>query len=111
MLHTEPERVTTALLNELKSIVPFDPEHMPREIELIEALQRRHSQLPKVVCFDTAFHRSMPRVATQLAIPRRYAAKGIQRYGFHCLSYNFLMRETARLAVPAAGPGRAPLTP
>jgi acetate kinase len=106
MLHTSPERVTTALLNELKSIVPFDPEHMPREIELIEALQRRHSQLPQVVCFDTAFHRSMPRVATQLAIPRRYAAKGIQRYGFHGLSYTFLMRELARLGDPAAARGR-----
>jgi acetate kinase len=106
MLHTSPERVTTALLNELKSIVPFDPEHMPREIELIEALQRRCSQLPQVVCFDTAFHRSMPRVATQLAIPRRYAAKGIQRYGFHGLSYTFLMRELARLGDPAAARGR-----
>jgi acetate kinase len=106
MLHTSPERVTTALLNELKSIVPFDPEHMPREIELIEALQRRCSQLPQVVCFDTAFHRSMPRVATQLAIPRRYAAKGIQRYGFHGLSYTFLMRELTRLGDPAAARGR-----
>jgi acetate kinase len=106
MLHTEPERVTPALLNELKSIIPFDPEHMPREIELIEALQRRHSQLPQVVCFDTAFHRSMPRVATQLAIPRRYAAKGIQRYGFHGLSYTFLMRELQRLGDPAATRGR-----
>jgi acetate kinase len=106
MLHTAPERVTTALLNELKSIVPFDPEHMPREIELIEALQRRHGQLPQVVCFDTAFHRSMPRVATQLPIPRRYAAKGIQRYGFHGLSYTFLMRELARLGDAAAARGR-----
>jgi acetate kinase len=106
MLHTEPERVTTALLNELRGIVPFDPEHMPREIELIEALRRRHGQLPQVVCFDTAFHRSMPRVATQLPIPRRYAAKGIQRYGFHGLSYTFLMRELARLGDPAAARGR-----
>jgi acetate kinase len=106
MLHTAPERVTTALLNELKSIIPFDPEHMPREIELIEALRRRYGQLPQVVCFDTAFHRSMPRVATQLPIPRRYAAKGVQRYGFHGLSYTFLMRELARLGDPAAAQGR-----
>jgi acetate kinase len=106
MLHTAPERVTAALLNELKSIVPFDPEHMPREIELIEALQRRHAQLPQVVCFDTAFHRSMPRVASQLPIPRRYAAKGVQRYGFHGLSYTFLMGELARLGDPAAARGR-----
>src|SRR6267154_4367062 len=106
MLHTAPERVTPELLNELKSIIPFDPEHMPREIELIEALQRRHSQLPQVVCFDTAFHRSMPRVATQLPIPRRYAAQGVQRYGFHGLSYAFLMRELTRLGDAAAAQGR-----
>src|SRR5258706_15198126 len=106
MLHTAPERVTKELLDELKSIIPFDPEHMPREIELIEALQRRCRQLPQVVCFDTAFHRSMPRVATQLPIPRRYAAKGVQRYGFHGLSYTFLMRELARLGDPAAASGR-----
>jgi len=106
MLHTAPERVTTALLDELKSIIPFDPEHMPREIELIEALRRRYGQLPQVVCFDTAFHRSMPRVATQLPIPRRHAAKGVQRYGFHGLSYTYLMRELARLGDPAAARGR-----
>jgi len=106
MLHTAPERVTPEMLNELKSIIPFDPEHMPREIELIEALQRRHSQLPQVVCFDTAFHRSMPRVATQLPIPRRYATKGVQRYGFHGLSYTFLMSELVRLGDPAAARGR-----
>jgi len=106
MLHSAPERVTAALLDELKSIVPFDPEHMPREIELIEALQRRYSRLPQAACFDTAFHRSMPRVATQLPIPRRYATKGVQRYGFHGLSYTYLMRELARLGDPAAAQGR-----
>jgi acetate kinase len=106
MLHTAPERVTEGLLSELKNIIPFDPEHMPREIELIEALQRRHGQLPQIVCFDTAFHRTMPRVATQLPIPRRYEAKGIRRYGFHGLSYTFLMGELARLGDPAAARGR-----
>jgi acetate kinase len=106
MRHTHPERVTPELLNELKSIIPFDPEHLPREIELIEDLRRRDSRLPQVVCFDTAFHRSMPRVATQLPIPRRYEARGIQRYGFHGLSYTFLMQELARLGDPAAARGR-----
>jgi len=106
MLHSDPERVTTELLDELKGIMAFDPEHLPREIEFIEALRRRHEQLPQVVCFDTAFHRSMPRVAAQLAIPRRYAAKGVQRYGFHGLSYAFLMDELARRGDPAAAHGR-----
>jgi acetate kinase len=106
MLHTTPERVTPELLNELEAMIPFDPEHLPREIELIEALRRRYPRLPQAVCFDTAFHRNMPRVATQLPIPRRYEARGIQRYGFHGLSYTFLMQELARLGDPAAGRGR-----
>jgi acetate kinase len=106
MLHSDPERVTPELLAELKRGIPFDPEHLPRELELIEAVQRRHGQLPQVVCFDTAFHRSMPQVATQLPIPRRFAAQGVQRYGFHGLSYTFLMQELARLGDPAAAAGR-----
>jgi acetate kinase len=109
MQHTEPERVTTELLDELKGMIAFDPEHLPREIELIEVLQRRHGRLPQAVCFDTAFHRGMPRVATQLPIPRRYEAQGIQRYGFHGLSYTFLMQELARLGEPAAAKGRVVL--
>jgi acetate kinase len=106
MLHTAPELVTTKLLDELKNIIPFDPEHLPRELELIEALRHRYRELPQVVCFDTAFHRSMPLVARQLPIPRRYAAKGVQRYGFHGLSYTFLMQELARLGDPAGAQGR-----
>ncbi len=106
MLHTAPERVTAELLAELRRITPFDPEHLPRELELIEALQRAYPKVPHVACFDTAFHRSMPAVATQLPIPRRYAHKGVQRYGFHGLSYTFLMQELTRIAGPAAACGR-----
>jgi acetate kinase len=106
MLHTRPERVTPELLAELRRIAPFDPEHLPREIELVEMLARRYPQLPQVACFDTAFHRSMPRVATLLPIPRRYEAKGVQRYGFHGLSYTYLMQELARLGDQAATQGR-----
>jgi acetate kinase len=106
MLHARPERVTQELLDELKGIIPFDPEHLPREIELIEAFQRRYAKWPQVACFDTAFHRSMPRVATQLSIPRRYAVKGVQRYGFHGLSYTYLIEELERLGDPAATHGR-----
>ena len=75
---------------------PYDPEHLPREIGLIETMSRRFPRLPQVACFDTAFHRSMPRVATIMPIPRRYESKGVQRYGFHGLSYTFLMQELAR---------------
>jgi acetate kinase len=106
MLHTEPERLTGELLGELQRIVPYDPEHLPSEIQLIEALQGRYPSLPQVACFDTAFHRSMPRVATQLPIPRRFAAHGLQRYGFHGLSYQYLLEELARGGDPAATGGR-----
>jgi acetate kinase len=106
MNHTEPERVTQDLLEELRRISPYDPDHLPREILLIEALQQRHPKLPQVACFDTAFHSSMPRVARLLPIPRRFDALGVQRYGFHGLSYAYLMDELARVASAKAAQGR-----
>jgi len=106
MQHTAPELVTQALLDELHRIRPYDPEHLPREIELIEVFRERHPKLPQLACFDTAFHHTMPRVARLLPIPRRYEAKGVQRYGFHGLSYAYLMEELARLGDPAATTGR-----
>jgi acetate kinase len=106
MAHTEPERVTLELLDELRRAIPYAPEHLPREIELIEAFRERHPHLPQVACFDTAFHGMMPRVATLLPIPRRYQAKGVQRYGFHGLSYAYLVEELARVAGPEAAHGR-----
>ena len=106
MKHTEPEIVTKKLLDELRGISPNDPDHLPREIELIEMLRKRHPKLRQVACFDTAFHQTMPRVAKLLPIPRRFDAKGIQRYGFHGLSYAYLMEELARLGDPSAKRGR-----
>jgi acetate kinase len=81
MKHIQSEIVTQDLLDELHRIRPYDPDHLPREIDLIEAFRQRHPTLPQVACFDTAFHRAMLRVATLLPIPRRYEAKGVQRYG------------------------------
>ena len=103
---SEPQQVTPEMVEELHRLSPFDPEHLPLEIELIEAFRQRHPTLPQVACFDTAFHRTMPRVATLLPIPRRYEAAGVRRYGFHGLSYEFLMEELARLGDPAATKGR-----
>ena len=101
-----PRFVTPDLLEELRRISPCDPDHLPSEIELIEPVLRRHPKLPQVACFDTAFHRTMPRVAKLLPLPRCYDAKGIQRYGFHGLSYAYLIEELARLGDPAATTGR-----
>ncbi len=106
MNHAEPERVTPGLMEELKRIVPYDSEHLPGEIHLIEAVGRQYPHSPQVACFDTAFHRSMPRIATILPIPRRYQAKGVQRYGFHGLSYTYLMHELARIAGATVARGR-----
>jgi acetate kinase len=105
MQRSEPERITPKLVAALKRITPYDPDHLPREIGLIEAFARRHPRLPQVACFDTAFHRTMPRVAKILPIPRRYGAKGVERYGFHGLSFTYLMEELGRLD-PAAATGR-----
>jgi acetate kinase len=105
MHHVKPARVTRRLLAELRRITPYDPEHLRREIQIIEALAKRHPKLPQVACFDTAFHRTMPRVARMLPIPRRYAARGVERYGFHGLSYAYLMEELGRLD-PGAAKGR-----
>jgi len=110
MQHTAPELVTQELLDELHRNSPYDPDHLPSEIELIETFRNRHPNLPQVVCFDTAFHRTMPRVARLLPIPRRYDAKGVQRYGFHGLSYAYLMEELVRLGDPAATTGRVILS-
>jgi acetate kinase len=101
MGHLEPQRVTPGLIAELRRIMPYDPDHLAREIGLIEAFERRRPRIPQVACFDTAFHRAMPRVAKLLPIPRRYAAGGVERYGFHGLSYAYLLEELGRLDPPA----------
>lgn len=106
MKHTEPELIKQELLDELYRIRPYDPDHLPREIELIEAFLQRYPQLPQVACFDTAFHSAMPRVAKLLPIPRRFDAMGVQRYGFHGLSYAYILEELARIAGTKAAQGR-----
>ena len=104
--YSMPQRITTEMVDELRRLSPFDPEHLPEEILLTEAFHRRFPDLPQVACFDTAFHHDLPRVARLLPIPRRYEARGVRRYGFHGLSYAFLMGELARLAGNEAAQGR-----
>jgi len=104
--HAASERVTPALIDELRALSPLDPDHMPGGIALLEAVGRRLPEVPQVACFDTAFHHGMPEVARRLPIPRRYEAMGLRRYGFHGLSYAYLMEELARLAGAEAARGR-----
>jgi acetate kinase len=104
--NSEARLVTPGLLDELRRISPLDPDHLPAEIALIEAVGRRFPGRPQVACFDTAFHHDLPRVARLLPIPRRYEAAGVRRYGFHGLSYAYLMEELARIAGPTTAGGR-----
>ena len=106
LTHSEPALITPDLVDELRRMAPYDPEHLPAEIELVEAMVARHPAWPQIACFDTAFHRTMPRVATLLPIPRRYEAQGVRRYGFHGLSYAYLLEELVRLNDPTATKGR-----
>lgn len=98
MYHTEPTTVSSVLLEELHRYIPYDPDHLPGELEMIESIRNRKPALLQVACFDTAFHTSMPRVAQMLPIPRKYEMFGIRRYGFHGISYAYLMEELERVA-------------
>ena len=104
--YSKPQRITAEMVQELRRLSPFDPDHLPEEILLTAAFHCRFPDLPQVACFDTAFHHDLPRVARLLPIPRRYEAQGVRRYGFHGLSYAFLMEELARLAGSEAAQGR-----
>ena len=104
--YSQPQRITAELVEELHRLEAFDPQHLPEEILLTEEFQRRFPDRVQVACFDTAFHHDLPRVAQLLPIPRRYEARGLRRYGFHGLSYAFLLEELARVAGPPAARGR-----
>ncbi len=98
--------ITPEVLDELRKISPIDPDHLPGEIALIEAMEKHFPATPQVACFDTVFHRAMPQVAKLLPIPREYGAQGVRRYGFHGLSYAYLLQELARQAGQQAANGR-----
>ena len=107
--YSQPEIVSPQMLLALQEISPFDPEHMPAEIGLIEAFSEHFPNLPQVACFDTAFHQTMPRVAQLLPLPRKYDAQGVRKYGFHGLSYAYLLEELTRVAGAEAAAGRVVL--
>src|SRR5262245_30775241 len=104
--YREPRKVDAEMIKELRRIRSFDPDHLPAELALVNHFQRRYPRLPQVACFDTAFHRDLPPVASLLAIPRSYTKQGLQRYGFHGLSYSYLMAELERIAGRRVANGR-----
>jgi len=95
--YTEPQVITPELVSALQELVPIDPDHLPQAISAIEAVRQEHPSLPQVACFDTAFHRRMPQVAQICPLPARFYDEGILRYGFHGLSYEYVMSELCRL--------------
>ena len=105
-LYQAPREATPEVLTNLRSLVPFAPNHLPPEIELLEAATARYPDALQCACFDTAFHASMPEVARRLPLPREFASRGVQKYGFHGLSYAFLMEELRREAGPQIAGGR-----
>lgn len=88
---TAPQRITDEIKVALKELVPFAPLHLPSQIAMIEAVSAHYPSLPQVACFDTAFHGGMPEVASRFAIPEKFWQQGIKRYGFHGLSYEFVV--------------------
>jgi acetate kinase len=102
----QPQRISAQLLGDLRDLSAYDPEHLPEEILLAETMQQRFPHVPQIACFDTEFHHDMPRIAQLLAIPRRFESLGVRRYGFHGLSYAYLMLELERLAGAHVASGR-----
>jgi acetate kinase len=94
--YTEPHPVTPELLEALRRLIPFAPEHLPHELAAVEAVGRAVPGLKQYCCFDTAFHCARPQIAKQLPIPRDLWREGVVRYGFHGLSYAYIMQELAR---------------
>lgn len=91
--HDRAERITPQLVDELDGLVHLAPNHLPSALGLIRALQPRHPGVPQIVCFDTGFHRDLPEIAARLPIPRTYDASGVRRYGFHGLSFAYIVEE------------------
>src|SRR6266853_5186411 len=102
---TAPQQVDKQLKQALKELIPFAPLHLPSQLAMIEAVSEHYPDLPQVACFDTAFHSRMPEVAQRFALPDEFWKKGIKRYGFHGLSYEFvagkLGKELGRRAIIA----------
>jgi acetate kinase len=103
--YTAPQRVDKTLLNTIRELTPFAAEHLPHEIKAIEAVSSAFPGLPQVACFDTSFHRTMSEAATTFAIPAEFRDEGIVRYGFHGLSYEYIMEELSKRA-PERASGR-----
>lgn len=94
--YDKPQLITPMLVGALKKLIPFAPDHLPHELKAIQAVDNLHPGLPQVACFDTAFHWQSPKIAKLYPLPRHYWDEGLRRYGFHGLSYAYILQELAR---------------
>jgi acetate kinase len=102
--YSEPQRITPEFLLELEKLLPLDPDHLPAAISGIRFVARKFPRLAQVACFDTAFHSSLPTLARMYALPRRFYDDGVRRYGFHGLSFEYIVGELRKIdAQRAAG--------
>jgi len=101
--YSEPQLIDERVVKTLRDLVPIDPSHLPQAIEAIEAVGGAFPSIAQIACFDTAFHRHMPRVAQIYPLPRRFTEMGVVRYGFHGLSYEYIMQELQAVDSEAAG--------
>jgi len=104
-LYTGPTVVTPQVLADLRSLTPLAPLHQPHNIAAIEAVSERLPKVPQVACFDTSFHRTQPPVADLVPLPHEIRSKGVQRYGFHGLSYEYIASMLPEVA-PEIAKGR-----
>jgi acetate kinase len=95
--YSAPTLITNDVLAELRELVPLDTEHLPQSIRVIESVRQTYPAIPQVACFDTAFHRQMPRTAQMYALPHSFWDAGVARYGFHGLSCEYILEELRAL--------------
>jgi acetate kinase len=95
MEYSAPVLINERVLAKLAELVPLAPLHQPHNLAPIRAIDRAVPDLPQVACFDTAFHRSQPALAQAFALPRELTAAGVRRYGFHGLSYDYIVHRLA----------------
>jgi acetate kinase len=93
-----PMLIDESIITQLEQLIPLAPLHQPHNINPIKALGEIKPNLPQVACFDTAFHATQPQIARTLALPRYLTEQGIKSYGFHGLSYEFIVRRLPQLA-------------
>ncbi len=101
-----PTVIDGTVLAELRQLIPIDPDHMPVILEVIGSFRDRLPEVPQVACFDTGFFHDIPQVAQLIPLPARYREKGLRRYGFHGLSYQYILESFRSIAGEQAANGR-----